>query len=228
MLAFELVDHNQIQLRSQFLQFLSTSLFFGDFLLSTFFSGQFIVTCSSPFCSLPLACSLWLAASYDFLAVCLPGSNLSLVFSFPAFRLRFFPHLRLFEFPYSAFCIFHWLLMPSLSVWDFLFYFVVLVGLSSDVSALPCLPHSVAYVRPHFSFFSSYTPEFLVLLLCIRCCSLPSSSGFWLCFQTLFAYPLLVRSCHSHIRFFGAVSLFCGFDIFHSAFFVFLSCLAFS
>ena len=131
--------------------------------------GQLSLHAALFFCLLPLACSLWLAASYTSLAVRWSVSSLSLVFS-PGFRLQFFTHPRLIGFPHSAFWDFHYLLLPSFSVWIFRFLDCPSQSLSPYVSTLPCLPLFVAGVRPQFSFLSSSTTISIVLRLCVRSC----------------------------------------------------------
>ena len=90
-------------------------------------------------------------------------------------------------------------LCVAFSVWDFLFSLVVLVGLSLPMCQL-CLAFC-ALLRAFACIFLlfPFLWGFLVLLLCVRGCSLPSSSGVWLCFWMLLVYSLPVRSSPSHI-----------------------------
>ena len=104
-------------------------------------------------------------------------------------------HIRALSGSLTRYCAVHWLLMRSLFRLGLLFSLVVLVGLSLPMCQL-CLVFC-ALLRAFARIFLFW--GFLVLLLCVRGCSLPSSSGVWLCFWMLLVYSLPVRSSPSHI-----------------------------
>ena len=109
-------------------------------------------------------------------------------------------HIRASSGSLTRYRAVHWLLMRSLFRLGLsLFFSCPSRSVSSDVSALPCLLCSVACVRLHISLLFPFLWGFLVLLLCVRGCSLPSSSGVWLCFWMLLAYSLPIRFSPSHI-----------------------------